>query len=227
MKKKGSTSFASVCWTLLTVLGKLLLVFAGYILGTWHHNSPNLISNHTLIPKENKSESLGHSLPQGFPNIKRMADPVGIAPTEPVQMVTILNNDELEPLKEQLQIFESTLKSCLGRNCIDISFPTGKSGANQDRYGVLSPSITIHSQNLYQGLQTVAAGSSAFLYTSNVPTYGYGRNHGWTRIIRLTDNVALQAYLDIVPYFRNAEQSAISVKGVPISLENAYVAQVL
>lgn len=86
--------------------------------------------------------------------------------------------------------FETTMRSCLGSFCFDDAVKTTD---NKDvvRVGLLIPD-NIGSQTLINmlragGLQT--GPNLELIYESNVPPYGYGKNHGWSRIIRIANHI--------------------------------------
>jgi hypothetical protein len=89
---------------------------------------------------------------------------------------------ENELLKKTNEIFEGTLRNCLGPKCFDMV------AAGTDRIGLLAPPNT-GAENIINAI--VMAGvplvtnKYGIISTTNVPAYGYGKNHGWSRIIRL------------------------------------------
>lgn len=89
----------------------------------------------------------------------------------------------------------STYKSCLGKYCLDVDYKDAMGGPIT-RIGLLSPEdswttlkdILLLLHSLSDSKTRIEVVSS-----SHVPPYGYGRNHGWSRIIRLADHIPLQA----------------------------------
>lgn len=76
--------------------------------------------------------------------------------------------------------FELTMRNCLGTFCFD-------EAVNEiDRIGVLSPYFS-GGDIITKFLKKHSSDLSKIdlIYDSNVPAYGYGKNHGWTRIIRI------------------------------------------
>lgn len=86
--------------------------------------------------------------------------------------------------------FETTMRSCLGSFCFDDAV---KADPHKEvvRVGLLIPD-NIGSETLIAMMR--AAGlkigdNLELIYTSNVPPYGYGKNHGWSRIIRIANHI--------------------------------------
>lgn len=119
---------------------------------------------------------------------------------------------------EAEESFETTMRSCLGSFCFDDAV---KSTAHKDvvRVGLLMPD-NIGSQTLINmlhagGLKT--GESLELIYASNVPPYGYGKNHGWSRIIRISNH--------IIPHSVRLLESVLKTKDLA-SIEKLIVAQV-
>jgi hypothetical protein len=78
--------------------------------------------------------------------------------------------------------FESTIRNCLGAKCFDMAVN------GVDRVGFLAPPVSGVEQLLHTilkgGIQ-LSTPNLHFISTTNVPAYGYGKNHGWSRIIRI------------------------------------------
>jgi hypothetical protein len=91
--------------------------------------------------------------------------------------------------------FESTLRSCLAAKCFDQPMN------GVERVGVLglpgSGSITLHRllSDLSPSLRGGLNSALEVTIDTHVPAYGYGKNHGWTRIVRFVGDIATQAYL--------------------------------
>jgi hypothetical protein len=105
--------------------------------------------------------------------------------------------------------YESTLKSCLGSYCMteQFDFPDTKASTNRkqkivklERFGFLTPdpvqlSFLTNLLNDWTKTQKPEdTATSQLIVQSHVPPYGYGRNHGLTKIIRFVDNIILEAY---------------------------------
>lgn len=94
------------------------------------------------------------------------------------------------------EAFDSTMRSCLGSFCFDDPVHV-REGLDVVRIGVLIPD-GVGKDSLIKMM--IAAGVPVgeklqLEFTSNVPPYGYGKNHGWSRIIRIAR--------DIVPHSLN------------------------
>jgi len=87
--------------------------------------------------------------------------------------------------------FETTMRSCLGSFCFDDAVKTADQQKDVVRVGLLMPdnigAQTLQNMLLAGGLPLGA--SLELIYASNVPPYGYGKNHGWSRIIRIANHV--------------------------------------
>lgn len=94
-------------------------------------------------------------------------------------------------------LLTATYKNCLGKYCMDGEFKDSL-GKPLTRVGLLAPDERFHG--LAQVLMVLHAISDSkdqieIVPSTHVPPYGYGRNHGLSRIIRLADNsLPLQAY---------------------------------
>jgi len=96
-------------------------------------------------------------------------------------------------LELELQ-FESTLKSCLSSYCFDE--PVLVDGKKANRIGFLAPPYS-GSETLIAMLNKAArkdlVATGTIENSTHVPAYGYGKNHGWTRIVRLVRRVVPHA----------------------------------
>jgi len=92
-------------------------------------------------------------------------------------------------LELELQ-FESTLKSCLSSYCFDE--PVSFDGKKETRIGLLAPPFS-GADTLIAMLSRAARkdliATGTIENSTHVPAYGYGKNHGWTRIVRLVRRV--------------------------------------
>lgn len=96
------------------------------------------------------------------------------------------------PLSDAEITFGNTLRSCLGSSCYDK--PMGSAG-NIVRIGVLTLPGT--GSDIFLKLQKSISDPPAnhfIVQDTHVPAYGYGKNHGWTRIIRFARNILDHAY---------------------------------
>ena len=100
-------------------------------------------------------------------------------------------NPVLSTLEMSETTFESTIRSCLGPNCFDEA--TQDNGVATDRVGLLAP---LHSggELISAFLNNLKSTQSkkkpiVLVYETHVPSYGYGKNHGWSRIIRLVRKI--------------------------------------
>lgn len=128
----------------------------------------------------------------------------------------------INPVLETLQIvsstFESTLRSCLGPNCFDEKVPL-PDGSLIDRVGLLAP---LHSggEDVLSTLLSLIEAPKGHLIDlileTHVPAYGYGKNHGWSRIIRLHRTIAPHA-LSLTARFRLDETAPYNFSNESVS----------
>lgn len=107
-----------------------------------------------------------------------------VFPTISPSSVIKLKND----LENLYSNFEQTIKSCLGESCFDekVDYPSGE---KIERIGILGP-LRSGGNSIVNIVKSSIPHSNKnkkidIIYDTNVPAYGYGKNHGWTRIIRL------------------------------------------
>jgi|MDTE01.1.fsa_nt_gb hypothetical protein len=103
-----------------------------------------------------------------------------------------LENSALDTV---LPSFEASIKSCLGSGCFD---ERSVKDAATMRIGLLSPDM--HGIDSLLDL-IKAAGKKANLekgrtleLNTHVPAYGYGKNHGWGRIVRFVTKIPEHSY---------------------------------
>lgn len=112
-------------------------------------------------------------------------------------------NPTLAALEASSTTFESTLRSCLGPNCFDQD-ARDSNGISTDRVGLLAPlnsggeDILLFLTKFMETPRRSKKTRIELVYETNVPAYGYGKNHGWSRIIRLTRKVCPHALSLIV-----------------------------
>jgi hypothetical protein len=89
--------------------------------------------------------------------------------------------------------FETTMRSCLGAFCFDDAVRM-TDGKDVVRVGILLPDAS--EGEAIRNLLVVAGlplnDKIELIHASNVPPYGYGKNHGWSRIIRIARSVVPQ-----------------------------------
>lgn len=92
-------------------------------------------------------------------------------------------SSEMQRLEMLNKKFDDTIKTCLGDSCFNE--PVGN---KLNRIGLLAP---LHSGGeavlavIKQSMEGHKNAHIEVIYDTHVPAYGYGKNHGWTRIIRL------------------------------------------
>lgn len=98
--------------------------------------------------------------------------------------------------------FEMTIKSCLGSHCMNEQFDSKENGQKIIRIGVLMPHKNDYSGMLdaILSLEGKLNKDHTLTFSTHVPPYGYGRNHGWSKIIRVVDNLFDDSYRLLVPF---------------------------
>lgn len=167
------------------VTGTLLLVLVGYLIG--------ISSIHVSNSSSSSSSNRGDSIPIG-------TDPFIIVNSNKVTSIEgidsqkrVLGNDAslkggvdsstgTEDLRRAESSYETTIHSCLGKYCFDD--PVQRNGIDVVRIGILMPDMLVDgNKDALQGVLAacglVASDKLEILYESNVPPYGYGKNHGW------------------------------------------------
>lgn len=109
------------------------------------------------------------------------------------------------------EAFDSTMRSCLGSFCFDDPVHV-RERVDVVRIGVLIPD-GIGKDSLIKML--IAAGVPVgdklqLEFTSNVPPYGYGKNHGWSRIIRIARNIVPHS-LNLLTHSQRADDLELLV----------------
>ena len=93
----------------------------------------------------------------------------------------------LSKVEEMERRLTSVMRSCLGPKCFDERMQ------NIDRVGLLTAPWGWGDQ--VKGLlDKMDVGEATVVYDTNVPPYGYGKNHGWSRIVRIVRPVIIHAY---------------------------------
>lgn len=96
--------------------------------------------------------------------------------------------------------FENTLRNCLGQHCFDQK----PDGSSFETVGLLAPPESagediINAISMSGG--SVTSSAIHLEYDTHVPAYGYGKNHGWSRIIRLVRRPIPHALALIKPLY--------------------------
>jgi hypothetical protein len=116
-----------------------------------------------------------------------------IPPTPPTQRPNLIDPlvSELEQdMKSVSKMFEATVRSCLGPKCFDMP------AKGVERVGLLAPpgSGADFLHNILRRVHSnIPSDKFEVISESHVPAYGYGKNHGWSRIIRLVRSPIPQA----------------------------------
>jgi hypothetical protein len=113
----------------------------------------------------------------------------------------------------------STFRSCLGKECFDspVRYPDGSSG---DRIGLLSPMMSGGDplrRYLDNMLKRMSRRKIYLIHEMHVPAYGYGKNHGWSRIIRLSRRLFPHAYALTDHSNVGAQESLAEIYGAQVN----------
>lgn len=138
------------------------------------------------------------------------------------------NAKESELWLENME-FDSTIRSCLSSDCFDDPVKMDD-GVKRTRIGLLSPDsrgMHIFSQMLHQAINKNVNDTYNFEHDTHVPPYGYGKNHGWSKIIRLVSRLAPHAQdllmtkhkSDRVDYSQGNQIHQVNVKVNPVLYE--------
>jgi len=160
------------------VTGTLLLVLVGYLIGISSvHVSSSVsigesksIGTDTFIPFNKSIETINSKT--------RVLDNNDVS----LKGVTDSYTPGLEDLRRAESSYETTIRSCLGKYCFDD--PVQRDGTDVVRIGILMPDMLIDvNKDALQGVLAacgmVTSDKLEIIYASNVPPYGYGKNHGW------------------------------------------------
>lgn len=106
--------------------------------------------------------------------------------------VSSVSSSDLSALQKMEKDYVSTLRSCLGANCFDEPIEPIK----LFRVGILAPPSSGTNVILDMLLRAGVKNSSKLevLGDTHVPPYGYGKNHGWSRIVRLVRRLPQHAF---------------------------------
>lgn len=118
-----------------------------------------------------------------------------VAPQEEKPHAGTTTDENMVRLWSSNNLFDSTLRSCLSNECYNAPV-TYKDGVKRDRIGFLAPDPQGMSSLL--GLLNKASKKDLakdfnVVLDTHVPPYGYGKNHGWTRIVRFVHRITPQA----------------------------------
>jgi hypothetical protein len=121
------------------------------------------------------------------------------APSAIVAVITAEESHAVSSLIEGIEaqiastslLFEPTIRSCLGAKCFDMP------ANGLERIGLLAPPSS-GAEALLRTINRITpnldSSKAKILVESAVPAYGYGKNHGWSRIIRLVRSPIPQAF---------------------------------
>lgn len=105
---------------------------------------------------------------------------------------TVSSDPSLPKLLAEQYNYESTMRSCLGKMCFDQAIENSE----LVRVGLLGPPQSGVHVILDKLIAAGVKNNSKLELTpdTHVPPYGYGKNHGWSRIIRIVRCLIPHAY---------------------------------
>lgn len=112
-----------------------------------------------------------------------------------VEFVAVDNYGKFPSLPEIESRYMSSMRSCLGVHCFDQLVDDGT--ARISRVGLLS--VPKSGAETILWLLSVACSKADFakiqvVKEAHVPPYGYGKNHGWSSIVRLSRGLFQHSY---------------------------------
>ena len=121
-----------------------------------------------------------------------------------------IDKDIHKKLEDAESYFESTIRSCLGDNCFDDEVKIVENNEKREfvRIGILAPSKSIAKiiSEILDSAGLKKSNKVEVVYDTHVPAYGYGKNHGWSRIIRIVKPIVSYAYSLLLP---NVDESTL------------------
>lgn len=172
-----------------------------FMVGYFSNALMSSISSTMIIPRQSTSSDLTVVKETNPPSITSVSTPI----TE------LKISAQLEHKYETtMTLYEKILRSCLGDYC----FNARPDKSSRDRIGVLGPPgtgaelITSILENLAK-IEHPKVESVEIVHSTNVPAYGYGKNHGWNRMIRVSRRILPQAYSLLIG---KSEESPIDEK---------------
>ena len=147
-------------------------------------SSPSVTTKLADLPIEKASTAQGESLPGELSLI-----------SDPPKAENIISTDVDNSYERIMTAYENILRSCLGDYC----FNARPEKSSRERIGVLGPPGTAADiiSDILVKLALVEhpkVNSVEIVHSTNVPPYGYGKNHGWSRMIRVSRRVLPHAY---------------------------------
>lgn len=183
--------------TLLSALLLILGILIGYLIGSYFTKKS---FNH-LSPDEVMAlhfNELYNAVPDNNKNHFNTAKDYN----------KILSNDTYDKpiyhIKSDIELnFESTIRSCLSTQCFDEPVKEND-GTTNHRIGILAPPGSggeILIKIINKALLKEKKKNIEIIIDTHVPAYGYGKNHGWSRIIRLVRPILLQSMSILNTYY--------------------------
>lgn len=177
----GKDSAGITVRSLYAKYGKIFCLLIGIIVGS-------LISGLFSFNRDNVDTAPRSDSGVIVPNISPAA--TNTLPTS--KSLQVLSSDYSAEEKN----FLTTFRSCLRKNCFDDPVKLKNQNEQKLRIGLLTPDLS-GSKPLLDMFETMGLLSKSDLdivADTNVPAYGYGKNHGWSKIIRIVRDVVPHAY---------------------------------
>jgi hypothetical protein len=109
--------------------------------------------------------------------------------------------------------FLSTMRSCLGAFCFDDPV-SSSNNVEHVRIGLLAPQLSagpLFLKMLRKFNNKNKNVNIDILYDTHVPPYGYGKNHGWSRIIRIARRVIPHSFGILYNFNKMDEKGVVDV----------------
>ena len=199
----SSAALSMTCRTVYAKHGKLLFftfgLAVGLILNFVCHISDSSVSAAPPIANDvNIGVSAG--------SLDKFEDLPSIEPHKIVaqQHALSVNAREKFPYSSPEDNYMNSMRSCFGAFCFDDPVAITSGGRSPrppvTRVGVLMPEFAASTSSpealmkLFRKAGLPASDKLEVVFDTNVPPYGYGKNHGWSRIIRIAARTAPSAY---------------------------------
>ncbi len=91
----------------------------------------------------------------------------------------------LSKVKDLNSKYLSTIRSCLGIKCFD-SNPEASPITRVGLLGIPGSGVELLDRLITEMVSPLDVKGPQLIYSTHVPAYGYGKNHGWARIVRVS-----------------------------------------
>ena len=136
-----------------------------------------------------------------------------------IPIVSVLNGSAqsiyhiLPDFNEQEYIYQSTFRNCLGPACFNENVKL-MDGRTAPRVGILGlrksggPALL----NVIRKVTGPEFKTIDLVHDNHVPPYGYGKNHGWSSIVRISRRIVQHSYALTQPQLLDIDEASLSLK---------------